>query len=87
MKREKEYYENVVNGEIYKHYGLFCWQECFFCNQEFRRENGYRFQMQVNRDWMYSCSTCSTSKEHINNNVKAFYTNRPKAPAAPPKKR
>lgn len=87
MKREKfNKYTNVVEGDIYNHYGIFFWQECFFCSKEFRRENGYRFQMQVNRPWVYSCAGCSSSKENVNDNVKKFMTNRPKPPTAPPRK-
>ena len=52
MKRNNTKHTNVVGGDIYKHYGLFFWQECFFCNKEFRREAGYRFQIQVDRDWV-----------------------------------
>jgi len=93
VKREKEYYANVMYGEVHNHYGIFFWQECLFCRKEFRREAGYRFLMQSSftgfgaNAWSYSCSACSTSKEDVNKNVKAFYTKRPKAPAAPPKKR
>ena len=86
MKRNNTKYTNVVGGDIYKHYGLFLWQECFFCNKEFRRESGYRFQMQVDRDWVYSCAGCSSSKEEVNENVKKFKAKRPKAPVAPPRK-
>jgi len=83
MKRNNTKYTNAVGGDIYKHYGLVFWQECFFCNKEFRREAGYRFQMQINRDWVYSCADCSESKEEVNENVKKFMSNRPKGPAAP----
>lgn len=87
MKRGKfNKYINVVEGDIYNHYGIFLWRECFFCSKEFRREAGYRFQMQVNRPWVYSCAGCSNSKEAVNDNVKKFKSNRPKAPAAPPRK-
>lgn len=84
MKREPTKYSNVICGDIYNHNSLFFWQECFFCKKEFRREAGYRFQMQVNRPWVYSCAGCSGSKEDVNDNVKKFKSNRPKAPAAPP---
>lgn len=45
MKRESsvEKYPNVLFGEIWKHFGLFAWKECFFCKMEFRREGGYKF--------------------------------------------
>lgn len=36
MKREKfNKYTNVVEGDIYNHYGIFLWRECFFCGKEF----------------------------------------------------
>lgn len=84
MKRESPKYKHVVHGVIYNHYGLIFWQDCFFCKKEFRREKGYRFQLQVDRDWVYSCRECSSSKEGVNHNVKKFKSKRPKAPAAPP---
>ena len=87
-KREKsnKYYSSVVGGGIYNHYGILLWRECFFCSKEFRRENGYRFQMQMNLPWVYSSAECSSSKEAVNDNVKRFKSNRSKAPAAPPRK-
>lgn len=83
MKRDNTKYTNVICGDIYNHYGLFSWRECFFCNKEFRREGGYRFQMQVDRPWVYSCSSCSGSKEEVNENVDKFLKRRPKAPPRP----
>lgn len=80
MKRDGTRYSNVVEGDIYDHYGLFRWRECFFCKQEFRREAGYRFQMQYSRPWVYSCASCSGSKEEVNENVGKFLDRRPKAP-------
>lgn len=70
-KRDIKKYSNVVCGDIYNHYSIFSWKECWFCNKEFRREAGYRFQVQVNRPWKYSCSECSSSKENCNENVKS----------------
>src|SRR5690554_544147 len=32
----------VGDKEIYPHYTLFSWSECVSCNQEFRREKGWR---------------------------------------------
>lgn len=81
MKRERvNRYTNVVEQDIYNHYGIFLWQECFFCSKEFRREAGYRFQMQVGRTWVYSCASCSGSKEEVNENVGKFLKRRPKPP-------
>jgi hypothetical protein len=45
MKHKLARYNHAVNETIYNHYGLFFWQECLFCGNEFRRENGYRFQL------------------------------------------
>jgi len=87
MKRDNTKYQYVVGGDIYNHYGLLFWQECFFCAKEFRREAGFRFQMRANCPWVYSCEGCSSSKEHVNLNVREFFHHRPPAPAAPPRKR
>lgn len=70
MKRKGANYTHVVNETIYNHYGLFFWQECLFCGNEFRRENGYRFQLQLNNGWDYSCGTCCHSKEEVNEQVR-----------------
>lgn len=85
MKRDSARYSHVVGGDIYDHYGLFRWRECFFCGDEFRREGGYRFQMQYNCPWVYSCSSCSGSREGVNENVCKFLKRRPKSPIAPPR--
>lgn len=91
MKREKDLnsnrgYSNVVGNDIYNHYGLFFWQMCWFCDKEFRREAGYRFQVQYNAPWVYSCSECSCSKSHCNDNVKVHKLNMRKGyvPVPPP---
>lgn len=92
MKRSKDPntnygYSNVVGNDIYNHYGIFFWKECFFCNKDFRRENGFRFQMQVDRPWVYSCGDCCSSKGDVNTKVKEWFVrSRPKAPAATPRK-
>jgi hypothetical protein len=86
MKREHIEYSNVVGGDIYKHYGLIFWQQCWFCNKDFRRENGFRFQMQFNRPWVYSCGDCCSSKESVNLKVKEWFSNRP-SPPSPPRSR
>ena len=92
MKRSKDPntnygYSNVVGNDIYNHYGLFFWKECFFCKKDFRRESGFRFQMQVDRPWVYSCGDCCSSKEGVNTKVKEWFVkSRPKAPPAPPRK-
>lgn len=65
------------------------WTECFFCDHEFRREAGWRFSLQRGGNmliWSYSCAECSTTKEHLVDNIKGFMSRRPKAPAAPPRK-
>lgn len=69
MKRPSQQYSNVVGNDIYSHYSLFSWQTCFFCDQEFRREKGYRFQLQYNAPWVYSCYECSSSKDECNENL------------------
>lgn len=87
MKRESTKFKNVVGFDIYKHYGLLFWQDCVFCQKEFRRENGYRFQLQYNKPWVYSCAGCYSSKDEVNTKVGELKNRRPKAPPAPPKKR
>lgn len=84
MKRDNTKYKNVILGDIYNHYGIFFWQECFFCSKEFRRERGYRFQLQGNRPWVYSCAGCSDSKENVDKNIAEVKSKRPKPPSAPP---
>lgn len=87
MKRKSVKYTNVALETIYNHYGVMFWQDCLFCGQEFRRERGYRFQLQINRDWVYSCANCCSSKDEVNTKVGELRKRRPKAPAAPQSKR
>lgn len=88
MKRESTKHTNVVGNDIYSHYGLFFWQQCLFCSKEFRREKGYRFQLQRNANWVYSCGDCCSSKDKVNTQVRVWMTkNRPKAPMAPPRRK
>ena len=86
IKESNKGYSNVVGNDIYNHYGIFFWQTCWFCDKEFRREAGYRFQVQMNQPWVYSCSDCSCSKSHCNDNVKVHMLNMRKGyvPAPPP---
>jgi len=86
MKREPEHNQY----EITKCNPWFFWQDCLFCRQEFRREDGWRFVLQRTGGhvmWTYSCAECSTTKEHLKDNILEFMGHRPKAPAAPPKVR
>lgn len=57
MKRTKLKYE------VYNHYGLFIWQECFACGIEFRREKSFRLWTGSFRPFFYICSECASSKE------------------------
>ena len=87
MKRRSEKYSNVAHGVVYNHYGLFFWQGCLFCKKEFRRESGYRFQLQVNRAWLYGCEDCCSSKSHCNDMIGQWKENMRKdrkGPPAPP---
>lgn len=81
MKRNSQ----TLKHEIFSHYGLFTWQECLFCKEEFRRENGYRFTLN-NRYWSYSCEDCSCSKSHCSDMIDVWIKNqRPDfPPTAPP---
>ncbi len=76
MKRKVSKYKHVVGGDIYDHYPLVFWYECFFCGEEFRREKGFRFQVQYNRPWVYSCATCSSSKGDVNQNMERYKLSR-----------
>jgi hypothetical protein len=59
----------VVNPhDVRKHYGLLFWQQCWFCEMEFRREAGYKWLF-GGRTWCYSCSDCSASISHCNDNL------------------
>ena len=60
------------------------WAECFFCNQEFRREAGWRFVLHGGFYDSYSCAECSTTREHLEDNIKKFKSIRPKAPPRNP---
>lgn len=87
MKREGEKYPNVAHGEIWKHFGLIFWQDCLFCQKEFRREQGYRFQLSINSDWLYACESCCCSKSHCNDMIGQWKENMRKdrkGPPAPP---
>lgn len=84
MKRESEYNQY----EVSKCNPWFFWQDCLFCKQEFRREDGWRFSLQRGGNRVissFSCAECSTTKQHLEDNIKGFLGHRPKAPAAPPK--
>lgn len=70
MKRDAQ----INKHNVYKYFGLFAWEECFFCKQEFRRESGFRWIMQ-GRWWAYSCSTCSISISHCNENIDHKFAN------------
>lgn len=90
MKRESnvERYPNALFGEIWKHFGLFAWKECFFCKMEFRREDGYRFLLRANSAWLYSCERCCCSKSHCNDMIGHWMANARKTskelPVPPP---
>ncbi len=70
MYKDIEDYKDVAYGEIHKHYSLLFWKSCMFCMRDFKREQGYRFLLTGKGDWSYSCSRCSVSKSHCNDNVK-----------------
>lgn len=82
MKRSNQ----TTKRDIYSHYGLFLWQECLFCKEEFRREKAYRFQLNANGRWIYSCESCSVSKQHCDERIVVYIKGiRPsKAPMPPP---
>lgn len=70
MKRE--YIKQYEHG-IYKHYGLFFWQQCSCCKKDFRREKGFRFLTGPFCNgvghWEYLCEKCAPSKSSANEYV------------------
>lgn len=86
MKRKPEHDQY----EIRKFKPWFFWRDCLFCRQEFIGETGWRFVLQRTGGhvmWTYSCAECSTTKQHLKDNILQFMGHRPKAPTAPPKVR
>lgn len=80
MKRDKLKYE------VYSHYDLFSWKECFACNKEFRREKGFRIW--EFKGFSYVCASCACSKESaIAAYDESITRMRAKAPISPPPKR
>lgn len=54
-------------NEVSKHYSILTWHKCHFCEQEFRRESGYKWSMGFyNR---YSCTACVASVSHCNDMI------------------
>jgi len=84
MKRDTE----SNQYEISKCNPWIFWTECFFCDHEFRREAGWKFSLQTGGGlvwYSYSCAECSTTREHLEDNIKKFKSIGPKSPAAPPR--
>jgi hypothetical protein len=79
MKRDKLKYE------VYKHYGLFIWQQCFACNQEFRREKSFRLWTGPRQGFFYICSGCASTKEEAIIAFDKKISIRPQPPASPPR--
>ena len=79
-----------TKNDIHPHYSLFSWKPCTFCKQEFRRERGYSWLVQ-GRFLSYACSSCCSSEQGCQDKIDRRWeyvkANKPKAPAAPPKKR
>jgi len=75
----------VGDKEIYPHYTLFSWSECVSCNQEFRREKGWRklsgpFYGGYG-NWKHVCGGCAPTKEEasILFNKQSYLPDRPPA--------
>lgn len=80
MRRDKLKYE------VYSHYDIFSWKECFACAKEFRREKGFRIW--EFKGFSYICASCACSKESA---IAAYDAGiarmRGMAPICPPPKR
>lgn len=63
MKRQR-----INEHDVSKHYALFSWETCDFCNQEFRMESGYKWQ-NIYDLTRYSCSTCCCSVSHCSDMI------------------
>lgn len=59
---------------IYPFYPLLCWYECMFCNQEFRREHGWKVVGQCSMNGFYStnyvCNSCASSPDDVRKKLK-----------------
>ena len=72
MKRNKLQYPIIK-----KYKSFFFWEECIFCKQEFRREQGFeildkKFCHASNESplyYSYCCSSCCTSIEEVKNKL------------------
>lgn len=83
MKRENTSTKHNINS----HFSLFSWKECFFCKQEFRRENGWYWVSQ-GRYTSYACCDCCKTAKECDEKIDSWSRNtRPPAPSAPPPKK
>lgn len=68
--------------EIYSRWPVFFWQECVFCNKEFRREPMY--ELMLWNSSVHSCTVCSPTKRDFEKKWARAISTRPPAPKAPP---
>lgn len=73
-----------TKNEIFSCNPWFFWEECLFCKQEFRREQGWRFQTRMNSPWDYACNSCCPSREECDKRIEQFRKRNPLRPSAIP---
>lgn len=69
MIKTKREAKNNKPPWIYSFYPLMCWYKCLLCNQEFRREHGWKVIGQHSINGVYSinhvCNDCAKSPEEV----------------------
>lgn len=71
MKREAK---NNKPPWIYPFYPILCWHKCILCNQEFKREHGWKAIGQYSCNGVYStnyiCNSCASSSDDVRRKLK-----------------
>jgi len=84
---KKEHVEKYRLG-VYTDFSLFIWHQCASCNEDFRREKGYRFLVGPFYNgggvWRYLCSQCISSKAEAH--AFALFGGNSKRPSPPLRK-
>jgi len=69
MNKTKREAKNNKPPWIYPFYPILCWHECIFCNQEFRREHGWKVIGQHFINGVYStnyvCNSCAKTSDEV----------------------
>lgn len=73
---------------LWRHFGLFAWQACALCRNEFRRERGWRF---LSGPWVkgygvtrYLCADCGGEAKATATAAIARWSAPPPSPTRPP---